>query len=115
MGWRAKQRARDTRIAAQIASGGIAGSDIDWAQMVREEGVREPVAGEHHGVVPMLDYLVQRKPPFTDGKGWTVFNDWLDLVYIRFVDGKDLPGGLTRVSPETIREVVFSVPKKKTG
>ncbi len=49
--------------------------------MLAEENPRQRIENEDPEAVILLDFLATRVRPFTDGKGWTVFNDWLDMAH----------------------------------
>jgi len=54
---------------------------LPWTIMLAEDGARERIQRERPEAVQLLDYFETRLRPFTNGTGWTVFNDWLDQCY----------------------------------
>lgn len=76
----------------------------NWTVMVADTGVRDRLLGKHPEAVLALDYLAGQKEPFV-GRGWTVFNDWLDVAYCRHFAKR--PMAVPYVPIEKIRESVF--------
>jgi len=74
--------------------------------MLTEENPRQRIENENPGAVKLLDFLATRIRPFTDGKGWTVFNDWLDNCYSK-KSVERRPPEIPFVSLDDLRAIVF--------
>jgi hypothetical protein len=95
---------------ARLARGGRLPSKClqdapSWTVMLAETDIRQRLEQENSNILKVLDHLQTVVVPFTDGKGWTVFNDWLDQCYNRLRDR--WPQGLSYIDRSCIRRLVF--------
>jgi hypothetical protein len=73
----------------------------NWHIML-EDGEQERIRRESPMGAQALDDLCRFTPSFTEGKGWTVFNDWLDRAY-RQAERR----GVSLPLLHTMRQLVF--------
>jgi hypothetical protein len=77
-----------------------------WTEMLQEEGVRERISKENADAVKLLDYLSTRITPYKE-KGWTSFNDWLDLCYRKGFASRKKPEDVPEIRLDMMRGIVF--------
>lgn len=86
----------------------VAMTSRTWDDMIDEPNARQRIEQESPLGVRVLDILAGHTKPFTDGEGWTVFNDWLDRAYrSRYYAGSPVPSGILLPDQTTMRQLVF--------
>lgn len=82
----------------------VAASRASWTVMLAEENARARITQEAPEIIKVLDFMSGRMKVFTDSKGWTTFNDWLDKAYGQL---KYRTSDIPAVPIDRIRAIVF--------
>jgi len=101
------------RVRRRSRCGRTGGKSVPWEDMLEEPCVRDRLTREFPNIPLILDHLQSIQPCFRDGsRGWTVFNDWLDLAWKRMTMGfgaTGFPEGIEYISLDSIRHAVFQL------